>query len=532
MENKVQKKQGEEFFTIGREVLRNWLIILCVSLSASLWAYIAASVMYQPSYTSSTTFVVSAKGSSMGAYANESKTQELTEIFQTVMDSHLLKKKVAQSLEMDSFPGTVSVKVLPETNLLTVSAQSNSPDMAFRLLRAMLENYQEISINVLGEVVLEVFEAPNYPSVENNPFNGKKVMKQAFVMAMAAMIGLLAVISYMKDSVKSEDDVTEKLDTKVFGVLEHERPYRNAKAFFKHKKKKLLLNEPAVSFGFVETVKKMRTKLLYKCAKNDSKIIFVTSTLKQEGKTTVAANLAFSMAMRGKRVLLIEGDLRKSNLADVLGVEIPAEYGLGDNLSEIKDIRKKIYNVKGMKLHLLVNTAKHGRSTEFLLSDNFSKFLARMRQQMDFIIIDGPSSKGRADAEVWARLSDVSLLVVKANYAKVPYINDTIDMLEAYGKGLIGCVLNDVYSNINILSSGYGYGYGYGRYRMGKYGGYGYYDKYGKYGKYGKIAEKPQSEIIQPVEMLQPVEDIKQDEGLQGNDMMMQERENEGVKDE
>ena len=73
MENKVQKKQGEELFTVGREVTRNWLIILCISLSVAFWAYIAAAIMYQPSYTSSTTFVVSAKGSSMGAYANEAR---------------------------------------------------------------------------------------------------------------------------------------------------------------------------------------------------------------------------------------------------------------------------------------------------------------------------------------------------------------------------------------------------------------------------------------------------------------------------
>ena len=103
---------------------------------------------------------------------------------------------------------------------------------------------------------------------------------------------------------------------------------------------------------------------------------------------------------------------------------------------------------------------------------------------MDYIIIDGPSAKGRADAEVLARLADFSLLVVKQNSSKVPYINDMIDMLNSYGKGVLGCIFNDVFSGGMVISSGYGYGYGYGhgygygRYRYGKYYGYGKYQSY------------------------------------------------------
>ena len=495
MENKVQKKQMDEVFSVARDVMKNWWVILCVALSVAMWSYIVGSIFYQPVYTSSTTFVVSAKGSSMGAYANESKTQELTEIFQTVMDSQLLKKKVAESQGLEYFPGTVKVAIVPETNLLTVSVQSDSPEMSFRLLRSMLEYYPEISINVLGEVVLEIFEYPDYPSSMDNPFNGRGLMKKAFLAAAVLFAAVLAVLSYLKDCVRIEDEVTEKLDAKLFSALEHEKLYRNTKAFLKHKKKKLLMMEPAVSFGFVETIKKMRTKLLYQCAKDGSKVIFVTSTMRQEGKTTVAANLALSLAMRGKKVLLIEGDLRKCELAGVLGVEVPEGMGMGEDVSEVQDFRSLIFPMEGTKLKLLVNTAKHNRSTEFLLSENFGKFLMRMRQQMDFIIIDGPASKGRADAEVWARKSDTSIIVVRANQTKVPYINDTIDMLNAYGKGVLGCVLNDVYSSINIISSGYGYGYG--KYHRGRYGHYGHYGYYGKYGHYGKYAAKQQTESVE-----------------------------------
>lgn len=129
-------------------------------------------------------------------------------------------------------------------------------------------------------------------------------------------------------------------------------------------------------------------------------------------------------------------------------------------------------------LYLLPNNVAHKRSTEFLGSQRFAEFLNHMREEMDFIIIDGPAAKGRADAEVLARRADFSLLVVKQNYTKVPYINDTIDMLDRYGHGLAGCVFNDVLVSGAVFSSGYGYGYGYGKYRYGKYHGYGKYHSY------------------------------------------------------
>ena len=493
MENKSQKRYTAEIYSVVLDIIENWWVIFCVAVSVAFLAYIGTSLLYRPSYTSSTTFVVSAKESSMGAYANTSKTEKLTDTFKSVMDSHILKKKVAQSVGMEAFTGAVNIAVLPETNLLTVSVTSNSPEISFRLLRGMLEHYPEVSNNVLGEVVLEVFEDPNYPAYPDNPFNGRDIMKKAFLLGAFLMAVIFAVLSYMRDSVKSEEDAKDKLDAQIFAVIEHEKKYRNLKSMIKHKKKKILIKEPAVSFGFTETIKKMRTKVLYQCSKNMSKVIFVTSTGKQEGKTVIAANLALAIAERGKKVLLIEGDLRKSELAKFLGVEVPEGMGIDE---EIGDLRRKIFSVNNSKLCVLVNNVARNRSSEYLSSDKFMYFVKEMKQRFDFVIIDGPVTKGRADAELWARVADTSLLVVRTNAARVPYINDSIDMLNAYGNGVLGCVVNDTYTAFSMISSGYGYGYGYGlNYRYGgKYGRYGAYGKYGKYGHYAELAQNENNE--------------------------------------
>lgn len=278
---------------------------------------------------------------------------------------------------MESFPGTVTIAVVPETNLLTVSVTSDSPEISFKLLKSMLEHYQDVSKNVLGEVVMEVFEEPNFPSAADVAFRGGSVMKKGFLAGVVLMIALLALMSYQKDNVKSEEEVTEKLDTTVFGTLNHEASYRNLKARLKRQKKKILITEPAVSFGFVETIKKMRTKLLYYRSKNQDKVLLVTSTMKKEGKTIVAANLALAMAQRGKKVLLIEGDMRKSSLAVFLNVDVPEGTGFSERIGN--NLESLIFKMPDKSLYLLPNNVVHKHSTEFLGSQKFDEFLQRIR---------------------------------------------------------------------------------------------------------------------------------------------------------
>lgn len=180
-----------DLYAIFQDVMKNFWMVLLVAVSAAFLTYIGAYLLYQPEFRSSTTFVVSAKESSTGAYANLSQTQRMAEVFKTVLDSDVLKKKVAESLGRDSFDGTVNVNIVPETNLLSVSVTSGSPTTAFQLLNGMLEEYPSVSQNVLGDVVLEVFEEPNYPAAATTSFQGDGMMKRGFLAGAGVMIVLL-----------------------------------------------------------------------------------------------------------------------------------------------------------------------------------------------------------------------------------------------------------------------------------------------------------------------------------------------------
>ena len=236
-----------DFFAIFHDVLKNLWNILLVGVSVAFLTYVGAYLTYHPQYVSQTTFVVSAKGSNTGAYANLSQTQGLAEVFRTVLDSDVLKKLVAEQLNEPSFDGKVSVSIVPETNLLTVSVTADSPTTAFQLLNTMLDKYPAVSQNVLGQVVLEVFEEPNYPSSPNVGFQGDEMLKKGFLAGAGVMVVFFALMSYFKDTVKNEKEVEAKLDTTLYATLYHEKKYKNLKTFLKREKKKIWRTEPPVS---------------------------------------------------------------------------------------------------------------------------------------------------------------------------------------------------------------------------------------------------------------------------------------------
>ena len=319
-EQKEREAAVTDFYTLFLDVVRQWWVILIVGISVAFLSYIIASFLYQPKYVSQTTFVVSARGSNTGAYANLSQTQQMAEVFKTVLDSQVLKDKVAEALEIDSFDGEVNVSIVPETNLLNVTVAADSPTTAFRLLNTMLEQYPSVSQNVLGSVVLEVFEAPSYPSAPAERFQGSLVMKRGFLAGAGVMMALFAFLSFMRDSVKNEKDVRNKLDTMLFATVYHERKYQNLRAFFKRKKKKLWITEPSVSFGYEETIKKIRTKFLYERKKREGNLLVISSTAPQEGKTTLAVNLALALAQEQKKVLLIDLDPQGNATTGLVGL--------------------------------------------------------------------------------------------------------------------------------------------------------------------------------------------------------------------
>jgi capsular exopolysaccharide synthesis family protein len=322
-----------------------------------------------------------------------------------------------------------------------------------------MKNYTSVTSNVFGSAILEVLEAPQVPMYPDNPLNTRETMKMAFYFGMGAAAALLIVLSVMRDNIKNEKEVTKKLDTKLFGVIYHENKYKTLRSRLRKSKKSILITSPTVSFAFVENIKKMRTKFEYKASQNSYKVLLITSLLENEGKSTIAVNMALALAQKSKKVLLIDGDLSKPSIYKILQKEVEPDHEISECIREKGDLKDALTFDENSGMYLVIGSRRYGNSANLIVKNSFLDFIKVSKKMMDYIIIDAPPISAAAYTEDLADLADATLLVVRQSKARAKDINDAVDVLSGSGSELLGCVFNNV--RTNLFSHHYGYGHSY-----------------------------------------------------------------------
>lgn len=227
-------------------------------------------------------------------------------------------------------------------------------------------------------------------------------------------------------------------------------------------RKRLLTNESP--FAIKEAYVKLRTSLLF-CMTADKErpcsTFAITSAKPSEGKSLTAANIAISYAMLGKRVLLVDADMRKPTQRRLWRVRSSA--GLCDFLAKIS--RLELVKVTDLPLWIVCTGTIPPNPSELLSSERMKHFVAESAKTYDYVIIDTPPINTVADAQIISTYVDGVVLVTKSGVTTADELNDAKDAVLRAGGNLCGVVLNDM----NMKSGKYAYKYKY------KYGGkYGY----------------------------------------------------------
>jgi capsular exopolysaccharide synthesis family protein len=222
--------------------------------------------------------------------------------------------------------------------------------------------------------------------------------------------------------------------------------------------------------GFVatEAYKLLRTNLLFTLPdEKKCKVVGVTSSLRGEGKSTTAINLSYAIAETGKKVLLIDADLRLPSVAKKL--EIRSTPGLSNLIVGEVDIKTAI-NVFDRLASWSMLTAGDvpPNPTEMLGSSQMKKLVEEMENDYEYIIVDLPPVNIVSDAMVISPLLDGMIVVVRENYSERRELSQCIKQLELSGVKLLGIVMNQSNSDNTI----------YGRYKRSRY-----YKKLYKYSK-------------------------------------------------
>jgi capsular exopolysaccharide synthesis family protein len=221
---------------------------------------------------------------------------------------------------------------------------------------------------------------------------------------------------------------------------------------------------------FVESLNSLLVSLSLTNPDHDPRVFQVTSSIPEEGKTTLAISLSRQLAANGKKVVLVDGDLRRAAVESRLGLK-RNERGLSD-LALNPDGNVNDYLGKDPRSEVAIlspGTAEYVNATELLSSMRMQKIVNLLREQFDYVIFDAPPVMAVADARQISRYVETTLFVVRWNKTPVKVARAAIKQLEAAQANIAGIVLQCVdlkrYSRIGYGDSGYYYHYG-------KYGSY------------------------------------------------------------
>lgn len=442
------------------------IITLIILLSVTL-GYVYSYYYKKPEYKSSVTILL---------VADENKTDKsltqtdvnlnngLISTYSSIAKSSSILQKTIQNLNLDipvsKLEQNVEAKQIDNTQFLEISVKNESPERAKNIANELAE--------VFTEQIKEIYNLQNISIVdkaetEENPCNINH-MKDMIIFGFAGIVLsiIIVMIIYMfDDTVKDQKDIEKNIKLRTIGTLPVDR----------EKTELIVENNP--KSPIVESIKTIRTNILYSTRKNS---ILVTSCKEKEGKSWVINNLAVTFAQTGKRVILVDANLRQENNKNEI-FNIEKCEGLSDFIREISEdqmenlekARKYIKETSIPNLHIMQNGTIPPNPAELISSKNMKRLVNLLKNMYDIVLIDGTSSILVADSIALSSMVDSTILVAENRKTKINDLKKVKKLIEDVNGNILGVILNrvDVQSG-KYYGKKYGYYYGHDVEEIGK----------------------------------------------------------------
>ena len=448
-----------------------WLVVL-----AFLIGYMSVSIvlgnLVSRSYSCSATFAVTSN-SNGSYYSNSSAASEVVNIYSQLLQGRFMDDLILKDLG-SSVSGSINAAQLGDTNLISLTVSSDSPKDALLIMQSIMRNYKELSEYVSSSVVLNQLNTPNVSISVNQVYNVRDLGKKTGLVLALVMACAIIYMEISRGAIQNMSAAKNRLDGRIIGSVPHESARGSGKSPFRRRKRgDLHISSSAISFAFTESVHNIASRVEHEQSKGKQVFLF-TSVTEGEGKSTIAANTALTLATNNGSVLFIDLDLRRPVQTDIFNVKPAKNASFGDLLVSGADPRTILNSTiadPSSGMEMLLSNRSYTDTIDLLSSPLLAQVIALARTRFDFIVIDSPPLGYFADSEVLSDLADGTLLVIRQNIVPAPEINDAIDSLKACKADFLGCILNDMQHLSRHLRYGYGYNYGYG---YGSKYGYGY----------------------------------------------------------
>ena len=385
----------------------------------------------------------------------EQKRDELRGSFTAVHPAVISIDKQINRLKNQIRQYNKKVTQLPETQQIILGL-SRDANVNAELYSTMLNNMQTIKVAKSGTVGdVRVIDFAVMPGSPIKP-------KKSLIVAVATILGFILAIALvfirkaMHHGIEDPDIIEKQLNVPVYATV-------------LHSEKQILLNKqldknksyigPPVVLALeneydmaIESLRSLRTTLHFAFLEAKNNIIMITGPSPGVGKSFVSTNLAIVLASTGKKVLLIDADLRKGIINKALGIS--RENGLSELISKVITPAEAIHSIDDANIDFIPTGAIPPNPSELLLHEHFAMLLEDLGNKYDHIIIDTTPILAVTDACIVGRMASATLMVIKSGKHPLRELQQSVKRLKQNDVNIKGCVFNDV----QAVASGYGYG--------------------------------------------------------------------------
>lgn len=410
---------------------------------------------YTPCYEASASFTVRVTNPFYATqqHYNASAAGQMAQTFPYILSSSALSQRVMEKLNIPYMP-TMNVSVLGNTNIISLTVRCGDPKLCYDVLNCVMEIYPSVAEFVVGPTTMTLMNESGVPQEPVNTRNYFNATAKGAFLGMVLWMGLSLLYWMTHRTVDNEEDLGKLVNLECLGKVPNVRGFAGRKNSYACP----LLTDGGDKFGFNEAIRLMRVRVEREMEKTNSKVLLVTSTIANEGKTTISINLALALARKGRRVLLLDCDLRNPSIAQAMGN--PQGLGLSDLLQHRANLDQVLCREQEGELFTIRGGKPISRPERLLHSSDLKNLIASARSSFDYIILDTPPCALMADTAEILTLADCALLSVRQNFACRRQILEGVQIMGDSRKSILGCVMN---MNAPRIRSGGYYGY-YGSY--------------------------------------------------------------------
>ncbi len=415
-----------------------WLVLLMTGLCVG--ASIVLTYTATPQYESSVTFFVSTSANADGtALQADQYAQRRVNSYVGLLTSEKLAQSVIDNAHLDmtvsQVTGSIAAAADLNTVLLTATVTNSSPERSLAIATAISTQFGQMVAQLdnhgspeNANVVLNVVSGPTLNPV---PVSPRKTLNIGLGVLLGLALGLAAAIlrEVLDNTVRSPQVLRTMSEAPVLGVIAADRG---------SKKSPLIVDNHARSVR-AEAFRQLRTNLQFIDAARPVGVLVVTSSIANEGKSTTEINLAVSFSDSGRRVLLIEADLRRPRVAEYLDLE--GAVGLTNVLVGQAAIDDVLQPWGRGGLTVLPSGTIPPNPSELMGSPLMAELIIQLRKSFDMIIIDTPPVLPVTDAAVASRLVDGVVLVVRYGKTTRNQVSTALRSLTAVDARVLGTVL-------------------------------------------------------------------------------------------